>query len=370
MFVLIFLFHLSPSHNVKVFDTPNDKGGAVYIEWELSADDSIVSCYEVLRSENNVDYSVIATPLPHSNRFDDTDVKNGKSYWYKIRAVAGTDSSESAVFGPVHSSAQWFHHKRWNALVLSIILCGLALWYIMEAKKGKPLFIRRIAGLEAVDDAVGRSTEMGKPILYVMGLSIMGDIATIASLSILSRVAKRAAMHNTPLIVPCYDPIVMAACQETVKQAHLEAGRPDTYDESKIFFLTSDQFGYAAGVDGIIVRDKPGAIFLQGTFYAEALIISETGASVGAIQISGTPAITQLPFFVASCDYTLIGEEMFAASSYLSREPVMLGSIKGEDYSKLIIMIVMGIGILLATISQFGLLRGVAEKFIDWFTMV
>ncbi len=362
MFVLIFLFYLFPPHSVKVFDTPNDKGGAVYIEWELSQDDSIISCYEVMRSTNNVDYYLLATPPARSNRLDDTEVKDGKSYWYKIKAVADTDSSESNVFGPVYSSAQWFHHGRWNALVLSILICGLALWYIMEAKKGKPLFIRRISCLEAVDDAVGRSTEMGKP--------IMGDIATIASLSILSRVAKRAAMHNTPLIVPSYDPIVMAACQETVKQAHLEAGRPDTYDESKIFFLTSDQFGYAAGVDGIIVRDKPGAIFLQGTFYAEALIISETGASIGAIQISGTPAITQLPFFVASCDYTLIGEEMFAASSYLSREPTMLGSIKGEDYSKLIIMIIMGVGILLATISHLGLLKGVAESFINWFTMV
>jgi hypothetical protein len=147
----------------------------------------------------------------------------------------------------------------------------------------------------------------------------------------------------------------------------MEVGRPDTYDESKIFYLTQDQFGYAAGVDGIMVREKPGAVFLQGWFYAEALLLAETGASIGAIQIAGTPATGQLPFFIASCDYTLIGEEMYAASSYLSREPTLLGSIKGEDYSKAIIIALIGVGILLATLSNFGILGNWSSSFANWF---
>ena len=48
---------------------------------------------------------------------------------------------------------------------------------------------------------------------------------------------------------------------------------------------------------------------------------------------------TQLPFFVAACDYTLIGEELFAASAYLSQDEKMLGSLKGQDFGKLVAMI-------------------------------
>jgi len=99
----------------------------------------------------------------------------------------------------------------------------------------------------------------------------------------------------------------------------------------------------------MMMREKPGAIFLQGTFYAEALILAETGHSVGAIQISGTTSVTQLPFFIAATDYTLIGEEMFAASAYLSKDPLMLGTIKGEDLTKLIFIIIIGIGVILET---------------------
>lgn len=370
MFIWILLLQIAPPTSVKVIDTPNDRGNSISISWELPADDSLVSHYEIFRSIDNVEYKSVGLTGRGINRFEDKSVENNISYWYKISGLSPIGDMDSETVGPVISRAQWFHKGRVNALVLIIIFCGLALWYIRGAKKGASLFIRKIAGLEAVDDAVGRATEMGKPILYIMGLSTMGDIATIASLSILGRVARRAVQHGTPVIVPCYDPVVMTAAQETVKQSHSEVGRPDTYDETKIFYLTGDQFGYAAGVDGIMIREKPGAVFLQGTFYAESLIIAETGASIGAIQIAGTPATTQLPFFIAACDYTLIGEEMYAASSYLSREPVLLGSIKGEDYGKLVIMILIGIGILLATLSNLDIMAGVANKFFNWFTQL
>ena len=85
-----------------------------------------------------------------------------------------------------------------------------------------------------------------------------------------------------------------------------------------------------------------------GMFWAESLILAETGAMSGAVQIAGTDAISQLPFFITACDYTLIGEELYAASAYLSREPVLLGAIKGQDYSKALILVLIVVGTLLA----------------------
>ncbi len=41
-----------------------------------------------------------------------------------------------------------------------------------------------------------------------------------------------------------------------------------------------------------------------------------------------------MPFFVAASDYCLIGEELFAAAAYLSKDQVQLGSILGQDVSK------------------------------------
>jgi hypothetical protein len=163
----------------------------------------------------------------------------------------------------------------------------------------------------------------------------------------------------------------MTAAQETVKEAYTEAGRPDFYNADNVSFLTSDQFGYAAGVDGIILRDKPGAIFWLGYFYAESLIMAETGHSVGAIQIAGTTETTQLPFFVAACDYTMIGEEIFAASCYLKPEPIMLGSLKGEDLLKItLVVITLVIAVLgtVASVIKAPALQAVVDTLTSWLT--
>jgi hypothetical protein len=92
---------------------------------------------------------------------------------------------------------------------------------------------------------------------------------------------------------------------------------------------------------------------MLGYFYAESLVLAETGYTTGAIQIAGTDALAQLPFFITTCDYTLIGEELYAASAYLSREPMLLGSLKGQDVGKAFVMLMVIVGSILAT---FGIL--------------
>ncbi len=354
--------------DVAATDAPNDGGGAIMIQWQISADDGAglnnIIIYNVFRgSSEEGPFDYIGSVGAGKTQYGDGTVEeNGITYFYMVKAQTkdGAESDASNV-ASAKAFAQWFHRGRLNILIFGIIFT-LFFFVYMQLAKGKKLFIRKIAGLDAVEEAVGRSTEMGKPVLFCPGIGYLSDIATIAALTILGRVAKKTAEYGTRIIMPNYDPLVMSAAQEIVKQSYAEAGHPDEFNEKDIFYLTQDQFGFAAGVDGIMLREKPGAIFLQGVFYAESLILAETGHSVGAIQIAGTDRVTQLPFFISACDYTLIGEEMFAASSYLSKDPVMMGTIKGEDASKLLI-----IGVILVTVFL-GILGGMnVGPFGSWF---
>jgi hypothetical protein len=345
----------APPTDIEVYDRSNDAGGSIVIEWARSADDGAgtdaVVEYHILRAEEGGEFETISTAARGAETFIDGNTTDGIQYRYMVRASDGTALSEPLISVPIASRAQWFHTGRINILVALILLSFFVLWFIRKAKKGEKLYIRPIAGLEAVDDAVGRATEMGRPIMYVPGIMDMDNIQTIASMIILGRVARKAASYETPLLVPCCRSIVMSAAQETVKEAYLGAGRPDAYDADKIRYLTDDQFGYAAGVDGIMLREKPGAIFYMGCFYAESLILAETGHSTGAIQIAGTAMPSQLPFFVTACDYTLIGEELFAASAYLGKEPLLLGSLKGQDWGKAVMIFIIAVGVVLVTLG-------------------
>jgi hypothetical protein len=347
----------APPTNVTAEDNPDDKGGIINISWEKSADDGAgadnVTGYEILRStERDGEYEHIGGAAPGATFFSDSDVQNKIEYFYKVRVLSLTGSSVSLPSTPALSRTQWFDFSRLPLFILAVIIGFAIFYFISRAKGGKELYIRKIAGLEAVDDAVGRATEMGRVIYYIPGIMDMDSMQTIAGITILGRVARLVAEYDAKLEVPVSRSLVMITCRETVKEAYMNAGRPDAYRDDQVYYLTDDQFGYAAALDGLFLRNKPAAVFLQGQFYAESLILAETANSVGAIQIAGTAMPTQLPFFVAACDYTLIGEELFAASAYLSKDPKLLGSLKGQDVGKFIFLVLILVGAAMLTLNM------------------
>ncbi len=357
--LLILASHVAQGDvSLEAFDTPNDGGGSITLRWEPLVHSALAESVQALSlyrlGEGEARQKRADLGLGDSS-FVDEGLLNRRVYRYELEA---TFPSSTHLLGTAEAVArvQFFRTDRSAVFVAVVVFTGLLLWFTTHARAGCPLYVRRIAGLEAVDEAVGRATEMGKPIMYVPGISTMDDVATIASMQILAQVAKKAGQYATRLVVPNRDPIVMAVAQEIVKESYNQIGRPDLYNQEDIYYVTYSQFGYAAAVSGIMLRERPATNFFLGMFYAESLILSETGNTTGAIQIAGTDSDAQLPFFITSCDYTLIGEELYAASVYLSREPMLLGSLKAQDYAKALILglIVLGTALSIAGVPQFA----------------
>ena len=255
------------------------------------------------------------------------------------------------------SGSPFFIEERIVMFITIMAFGGILIFYTRKAKRGENIFLRTIPGLKAVEEAVGRSTEMGKPVLYVPGIQDMDQVETVAGVIVLGHVSKMTARYETPLNVPVSRAIVMKAAREACKESYLIEGRPDMFHEDMVHYVTDEQFAYAAGVNGIMVREKPAACIYMGKFYAESLILAETGNSIGAIQIAGTASPTQIPFFVTACDYTLIGEEFFAASAYLSEKPELVGGVKGQDIIKLVIIALIVGGVLLRLLFDLQLIN-------------
>jgi len=286
-----------------------------------------------------------------------------KNVLHNMRMVV-KDGDQQAIYdlGGTVSRVNFFNFAVLNNLIFAVLFCIVILTAIVIARRNPNLFIRRINGLEAVDEAIGRATEMGKPVLYLTGTDPLSSLSTLAAINILGRVARKIADYDSDLIVPCKDPVALTVAQEVVREAYTDQGRPDAYREDNIYFVTDDQFSFAASVCAIMIREKPAANFLMGYYYAEALLLAETGATTGAIQIAGTDSISQLPFFITTCDYTLIGEELYAASAYLSREPLLLGSLRGQDIGKALVMILIILQTVMFLInSELDFLRKLVE---------
>ena len=346
----------NPPSQITASDHPWDHGEKIDLNWILSADDQIsVKIYSIYKSVDSDPDSFIfignVNPGVFSLTVEKLDRK--ESYFFKVIAVdeQGNASVPIVTLSAISPTREWFDGGRFPLFIITIIFCGSVIYWIYRARSGLPLQIRKIAGLEAVDEAVGRATEMGRSILFIPGIQDMNEIQTIAGLTVLSRVAKIAAEYDAKVEVPTSRSLVMTAARETVQAAFLTAGRPESYNQDLVYYVTDEQFGYVAYVQGMMVREKPAACFYMGAFFAESLILAETGNTIGAIQVAGTAMPAQLPFFVAACDYTLIGEEFFAASAYLSGEPDQLGSLKGQDIGKIIVAAGIIIGVTFLTLG-------------------
>jgi hypothetical protein len=367
----------------KAIDTPHDAGDSILLVWSRSPSEetradkgleyvvyealspggpfwqkAIVGLEKTLCSDAPAFFGF--SPREKNFRFKqvsqvDKETGEVRQHWYKlgIKDEATTPPVMLERVVTAKAKMNYFMSHRTNNLVTLVVMAVLVLFCIQWAKRNPNLFIRRIPGIDAVDEAIGRATEMGKPILYLTGYSDIDTIATIASINILAHVAKKVAQYDSRLIVPNKWAVTMTLSQEVVKQAYINAGRPDAYNANDIFFIAGEQFSYVAAVDGMMVREKPATNFFLGSFAAESLLLAETGFSIGALQIAGTDSTYQIPFFVTACDYCLIGEELYAASAYLSRDTRLLGNLKGQDITKIILTILILVGALLVSFNVF-----------------
>jgi hypothetical protein len=236
-----------------------------------------------------------------------------------------------------------------------VLITGISVFsWISMAKKGRLPELRRIAGFDAIEEAIGRATELGRPVLFTPGKGDIADITgpqLLAGMDLLSHVAELAARNDVQLISTIPTPTVQPIAEDVIRSGFLREGKPDKYSPDMVRFVSPEQMAYAVATAGIILREKVAATFLVGPFFGESLIIAESASQLGAIQIAGTARMVQIPLFVGACDYTLIGEEMYAASAYLTKDPAQLGIIAGQDVVRIVALGLILIGSILSTLG-------------------
>jgi hypothetical protein len=250
------------------------------------------------------------------------------------------------------------HADALTAILIAVMMGSILLCYEL-ARRGHVPFVRKIAGVSAMEEAVGRATEMGRPIVFAMGYSDIQAIETHASLPVLSHVARLAARMQTPLICFVQLANVYPVVEETIRQAYVVEGVGDQFQPDKqVRFLSEDAVIYATGVARTIEETRAGCAIFFGAFCFTSLLMAEPGARLGVLQIAGDPTLWQMPFFICTCDHTILGEEYYAAGAYVSPDPTLRGTLRSQDIIKLVFAAMIVIGTIC---SQFGWPRWLVE---------
>ncbi len=230
--------------------------------------------------------------------------------------------------------------------VLMIVSCILAYIFMYLGKK-KEFKLRDIPGVTAFEEAVGRCTEMGRPMFLTDGhkltLKLFGRTggSMVAGQTILRYVCGLCARNKVPVYLSVGQEELVPLANANMYEAFLTGAAPELYNAENIRFYPHQSYGY--GTVALIDTIKPGALIYIGSVYLEAIMFAESGMSLGAIQIAAQDV--EPSFFFITCDHTMLGEEMYAATAQLSGDRSQIGSIVGVDFMKIATLIIIIVGV-------------------------
>ncbi len=237
-----------------------------------------------------------------------------------------------------------------QAILLIIVLVA-----IYEAKRiasKRKLKTRGIPGLERIDEWIKEAGKLNRSVFFTPGTGGVTTPDTLAALALLEYVASHCVEHDVRLIVGNADFNVQQVTEDIVKRVYTKAGKGKEFTTDTVRYISGRQFAYAAGVMGILRREKPAVNFFVGDFSAEALEIAEAGRTEAIAQFGGTSNVDQLPFFMATCDQTLIGEELYTAQGYLSTDPEAISTLVAPDAGKILAIVLIFLGAFLVTLGS------------------
>jgi hypothetical protein len=231
-------------------------------------------------------------------------------------------------------------------LVFLLILGILTYIAYYLGKRGRVFEIRPLGGLDATWEGIGRAAETGRPIMVLTGISGLGESQTIAGLTVYGEVTQRAVSIGVETHTSNTSTDVIAFSEAITKSAYDAAGKPEKYIPGEyVRWFGGDQFSYAVGCAGYILEKKPAIIVFMGYFLFDVIVSMESGNRVGSKIIGGT--LSALPEMSVFSDYLLIGEELYAASAQISQDRMVIATLAGQDWMKLILVALMIVGVVL-----------------------
>jgi hypothetical protein len=213
--------------------------------------------------------------------------------------------------------------------------------------------LRSIPAFDALRGVTARAIETGRTLHVSLGLGgITSDVTadSLAGLSVLEYVAGQSAAAGVPPIVTLADPTLLPLAQDVIRRPYGADREGGAQAARHVRWVALEPAAYAAGVMGVLGGESVDANVMIGTFGDEYLLMGEAASRREIAHIGGASDPNVLPFVFATADETLIGEDMYAASAYLSGKPWHVGSLLAQDFMRWVIVAVIVVLVAVETV--------------------
>jgi hypothetical protein len=211
-----------------------------------------------------------------------------------------------------------FVEKRIAEMAYLILIMAVMYFFIDSAAKKRYVpKIRRLAAMDAIEEAAGRCAEMGRPFFTDIGyagrMTDLGFRESLAGMSVMTYTAKQCAEKDVRMIVGAAAPEAIPMLEGVVMEQYMLAGNPEMFDQNVFRYTASFGMGYPMQMCGLLLEFRPASFLTIGKMASSTVIYGETANKLGSFIIGGTASVGNITFVVGCYDYMLIGEEIFAA---------------------------------------------------------
>jgi hypothetical protein len=248
-------------------------------------------------------------------------------------------------------------------LTTVIIVIGLAVTLIAGAtsrrraerlrRRGLPrarLPLREVPGYAAVPLMIASAIEADRPLHLSFGSAGVGGSSTLlaaAGAAAFEQIARRAATGQMPPLVTMSEATAIALGVGTLRRAYRDRGRLERLNRAAgrggaRWFPQGDRsLTFAAAITTMMHDENTAGSVLLGGFGPEIGLMLDAAARRRQIAVAGTDQLEGQAVAFALADEALIGEELFAAPTYLNAEPGDEGRVIAIDTLRWLLIAVL-----------------------------
>jgi hypothetical protein len=232
-----------------------------------------------------------------------------------------------------------------NLLGLALVVISAFLLLILSlAKRKSSPRLRAIPALTRLYRAVGLSVEDGTRLLIGLGnasLLTQSGGAPLAGLGLLRYLTEKTSLSDRPPIAAAGESAIALLGQDTLEAGYQGAGAGEFYQPTTGRLTGMTPFSSAAGMMPILHDENVSSTALVGHFGVEAALLAEAAERENTFLVGSSDALSAQAALFASANEALIGEELFAASTYLGAGPSHSASLTVQDVLRWVIILVL-----------------------------
>jgi len=229
---------------------------------------------------------------------------------------------------------------------LILVVAAFLLLVISFWKRKSPARLREIPALTQLARTLGLSIEDGTRLHISLGHGSLLDArggSAFAALAMLRIIAERTSVSDMPSVASAGDPALGLLTQDTVQAGYKAAGADDLYVHTTRQVTGWTPFSYAAGAMHIASNENVSTNILVGHFGPEAALLVDSADRDHVNLIGASDNLTGQAVLYAGSQDALIGEELFAAGTYLGAESSHAASLTVQDILRwLVILALLG----------------------------